>query len=124
MTNEKQGMPKCTKDKELWEPEKRVERKGDSRFQATRASKMRIRSRNECEFQGNPLQRNRSIDEEQGTDNTWLPLIGYCAQIFAPRAESCVASAGELYMGVSRFSVMELLPWDISKGFGVAADRP
>jgi hypothetical protein len=56
---------------------------------------MRIRSRNECEFQGKPLQRNRSIDEEQGTDNTWLPLIGHCAQIFAPRAESCVASAGE-----------------------------
>ena len=24
MTNEKQGMPKCTKDKELWGPEKRL----------------------------------------------------------------------------------------------------
>ena len=50
MTNERQGKPKCTKDKELWKPEKRVERKGDSIFQATRASKMRIRSRNEREF--------------------------------------------------------------------------
>ena len=50
MTNERQGKPKCTKDKELWKPEKRVERKGDSIFQATRASKMRIRGRNEREF--------------------------------------------------------------------------
>jgi len=85
--NERQGKSKCTQDKEIWEPEKRVERKGDSIFQATRATKMRLRSRNECEFQGNPPQRNRSIDEEQGTDNTWLPLIGRGAQIFAPRAE-------------------------------------
>ena len=52
MTNERQGKPKCTKDKELRKPEKRVERKGDSIFQATRASKskMQIRSRNEREF--------------------------------------------------------------------------
>jgi len=64
-------MPKCTTDKGLWEPESIVERRGDSRFQATRASKMRIRIRNECEFHGNTPQRNRSIDEEQGTDNTW-----------------------------------------------------
>jgi hypothetical protein len=42
MTNERQGKPKCTKDKELWKPEKRVERKGDSIFQATRASKLLV----------------------------------------------------------------------------------
>ena len=62
---------------ELWEPEKTSQRELRDRENGTVNRSIRI------------------FDEEQGTDNTWLPLIGHCAQIFAPRAESCVASAGE-----------------------------